>query len=700
MRFAAKSLGVVCALLAVTACLAPAARAGTPIGPSELGYFPTSAPVVDVEIVGTTAYLAAGAEGLLIVDVSDPTLLGDTVNPPLLGSLDFSGDVVDVAISGTLLFLAVSEDGMVVVDVNDPSDPSLRGSFVLPGSVNAVAADGSSIYAFEARMEGEPPVTVHRLHSLFITDPDSVFSQGSLTIDFAVDAARIEVFGNTLYLAAGDLHRIDVGVFPPTSLEVYDSDDSSTLAVGYPTAFLADTSALEVVTVGPNAPMPQCDLSPLGVGDPKDLAMAGALAYVAGSNGGMAIVDTQGCSGSEMADEVGSLPARALDTHSESIAVAAEWVFIGQGADTCTEFIPDPDDPGGPEIEVPNDLCGLRVADGGLGVVLVELDVAQTPGADNCAGAFRAIDVQGSRAYAACDEGPGASTLQVWDVGDPSSPSFLGEESCTAPCDLRDVVVQDALVFSVTGSTAGANREMLVWDVSDATAPTLDAQRSRDIPNSPVALDASLEVNDRYVYVAGDDGLLTVFDALRTDTTLRLSSLPRMLDGRGVAYTRGENEWLASSRDADLVLIDVDSKEGPVLPTLAMPLAGVGGEIATRGTRAYTSDPFTIVDLIAPISPGQISSLPLIAGDELAVEGNRAYLVNTLTGSAEIVGIKLDDESAPELITPPFDANPYGDVDLRGPFVYAAVPAPAASATLALALTTLVALRRLRRPGN
>ncbi|MEM9557890.1 MAG: hypothetical protein AAGC60_26770 [Acidobacteriota bacterium] len=77
----------------------------------------------DVEVVGSLAFLADWGSGLVIVDLTDPSV------PTQLGflALDFPNSV---AVSGDLAVLVSSTNGGVfyVVDIADPSNPSLLGS--------------------------------------------------------------------------------------------------------------------------------------------------------------------------------------------------------------------------------------------------------------------------------------------------------------------------------------------------------------------------------------------------------------------------------------------------------------------------------------------------------------------------------------------------------------------------------------------
>ena len=85
-------------------------------------------------------YLADGAAGLRIVDVSKPD------SPFEVGSWQTPGVAVEVAISGTLAFVAGREEGLHIVDVSNPAQPQLVTTYDTPGLVWGVAVEGAWVY--------------------------------------------------------------------------------------------------------------------------------------------------------------------------------------------------------------------------------------------------------------------------------------------------------------------------------------------------------------------------------------------------------------------------------------------------------------------------------------------------------------------------------------------------------------------------
>jgi hypothetical protein len=88
----------------------------TPQNPTQLASI--SVPDLPYQIVTSVplAFLADPLGGLLIYDISVPG------SPALLSQTSFSG-VYGVAVDGTVALLAARENGLVLVDITDPTHP-------------------------------------------------------------------------------------------------------------------------------------------------------------------------------------------------------------------------------------------------------------------------------------------------------------------------------------------------------------------------------------------------------------------------------------------------------------------------------------------------------------------------------------------------------------------------------------------------
>ncbi len=80
--------------------------------------FNTPGTCTDVIVDGGLAYVADGSEGVIVMDVSDPSSL------TALGSYDTPGNARRLALHGNTLYVADQSGGLVILDVADPTHPT------------------------------------------------------------------------------------------------------------------------------------------------------------------------------------------------------------------------------------------------------------------------------------------------------------------------------------------------------------------------------------------------------------------------------------------------------------------------------------------------------------------------------------------------------------------------------------------------
>ncbi len=142
------------------------------------------------------AFVAAGGQGLKIVDVSDPKA------PALRGALGVEGEARDVALAGSLAYLACGAGGLRVIDVSDPSAPKSIGTWTGAGEANRLAVRGETLY-LAAGTAG--------LFILSIKNPAAPSLTGSLSLEGTAEG--IALSSGFAYIADGasGLRGIDVG---------------------------------------------------------------------------------------------------------------------------------------------------------------------------------------------------------------------------------------------------------------------------------------------------------------------------------------------------------------------------------------------------------------------------------------------------------------------------------------------------------
>ncbi|MDH7512422.1 MAG: hypothetical protein QHH14_05705 [Clostridiales bacterium] len=133
-----------------------------------------------------TAYVAAGKEGLKIIDVSDPK------SPLLKGGMDTNGEARDVALSKSYAFIADGAEGLVIIDISNPADPKTAGKWDSPGeSMGIVVRDEVAYIA-----DGSAGLQV-----VNVKDPAKATSVGACDTDGT--AEDIAISGNHAYIADG-----------------------------------------------------------------------------------------------------------------------------------------------------------------------------------------------------------------------------------------------------------------------------------------------------------------------------------------------------------------------------------------------------------------------------------------------------------------------------------------------------------------
>ncbi len=112
----------------------------TGFSPIPLSFVAISGFANGVAVNGNYAYVAAGAAGLQIVNVTDRT------NPAVVGSVALSGNADGVAAVGNIVFVAAGTGGLYTVDVSNPLAPVIRGALSTSGTALDVTVQGNTAY--------------------------------------------------------------------------------------------------------------------------------------------------------------------------------------------------------------------------------------------------------------------------------------------------------------------------------------------------------------------------------------------------------------------------------------------------------------------------------------------------------------------------------------------------------------------------
>jgi hypothetical protein len=145
----------------------------------------------DVDVVGTTAYIAAREDGFFVLDVADPSQPRLRATRRAANGEELLKAVMKLQVVGNLAYLA-SNNALQIVDVTDPDNPSLRGE--LP------------IRAFQLQVAGNRAYVMgsDTFHIVDVSDPTQPNTIGSRSLSLWYPQTEdLHIVGNLAYLSGG-----------------------------------------------------------------------------------------------------------------------------------------------------------------------------------------------------------------------------------------------------------------------------------------------------------------------------------------------------------------------------------------------------------------------------------------------------------------------------------------------------------------
>ena len=243
--------------------------------PQVVGRVETEGTAQAVAVVNKTAYIAAGAAGLVTVDVSNPAI------PRVVSTLDTPGSAVEIAATEQHVFLADWES-VRVYDITEPHHPRViatqRIKTKKPFSrVLSIAARGhhafigewTGMYTYELRPDRAAPAIVLDRATVDFgkragTERIAVENHGRAPLKITkltTEGSVFSVGAESMVVAPSELRFIDLAYHPgPVSTPVtgaliVDSDDPDDPSVKIPL-----TACAEGLSVGATAPEVELEL--------------------------------------------------------------------------------------------------------------------------------------------------------------------------------------------------------------------------------------------------------------------------------------------------------------------------------------------------------------------------------------------------------------------------------------------------------
>lgn len=234
----------------------------------ELGSLATGGSVLGLDLIGTTAYLAAGESGLVVVDIANPS------SPRVLGQFNSPGMASDVQVVGSTAFVADGDSGLLMLDVTDPSAIRRLSLANTPGSALALEVANSVVYLADKESG---------LQVIDVTDPAA--PRRLAVVDTPDWAVGVALQGNLAYVAD-------------------------------------DTGGLVVVDIqNPASPVVLGGLNTSGLS--RDIAVRGDRVFLASGNAGLQVLDVSVPASPRLLGEI------AIGGGASAVAVWDHWVLVG-----------------------------------------------------------------------------------------------------------------------------------------------------------------------------------------------------------------------------------------------------------------------------------------------------------------------------------------------------------------------------------
>jgi len=421
------------------------------IQPAPVGFLNLPGPGGEPGVVrGNYLYLARGAAGLLIIDVSFPST-------PFLSNILLAGQSVsDVALAGDLLVVRSGGQTVRVYDLGAPTVPLLLGQTTLPGTAGALDADSDLLAVVNEQND--------RVHLFDLSDPQAIGQVGTLALPRR-----------------------------PTSLEL----QGERLAV----ALSEPDFGFELLLVDLHLPAAPVVIGGAGVPGSAALIRLAADRIVVGGSGGASVVSLESGSSPPL---VGGYTG-VFQTAQSFDLVGTRGVFL-EGPLGAVHIL-DLSNPAAPvrigglntstsnsDLSLLGNLLGIAIQLGG--VEFWDITTAAAPILRSRFDTPRAhrVLLSGTRAYVADETG-----LLILDLSTPAAPTLLGSLPTTDPC--LDLVLAGNLLYLAAEASG-----LLVVDVSAPTAPLL--LQTIDTPGLARGVDRS----GALLTVADDEAGLRLFN--------------------------------------------------------------------------------------------------------------------------------------------------------------------------------------------
>lgn len=281
--------------------------------------FETDGQASDIDLKSNYAYIADSENGLVIVDVSDPS------SPVLAGRSDVNGSADNVAVEGDYAYVTDENNGLRIIDVSHPSLPVLVGNYDTGGTARGLAVSQNHAYV----ADGSNGLVV-----INVSDPTSPILAGNFSQP-GFRAFDVAVENDYAYVAS------DSGLF---TFDVNNPESPALTGTNNPGFYVMDFQ-YEAITVSDNRTYSIDSYNRLfidDIGDPsspvtyKNSTECSPAASTPGTNVGVVVLDNYAYAGSEhfgivnVSDPSSPFIAGYYDTEGAacSVAVSGDYAYV------------------------------------------------------------------------------------------------------------------------------------------------------------------------------------------------------------------------------------------------------------------------------------------------------------------------------------------------------------------------------------
>ncbi len=601
---------------------------------NRISAYQTTGPALDVSVANGIAYITNGANGLTLLDISEPQ------QPRWLSSHQKLGRVTHVHAEGTMV-TAVNEDGVVfLIDASNRLEPTVISAYR-----SREAIMDAVLYAdwVIARTESGVKIIDFTTETPQISNEGLDFGQG---VNFGGER-RVYIDNDLAYVADwfSGIHIYDISrpQMPVLLSSFHTPGSPKGMIVRDGVAFVPDDDhGLQIIDVSnPRDPQLISHIQTAGLGyTPK---IVGDLLYLASHRGGFQIIDISDVSQPTLVSEFDT------DGKAWSLEVKGDTLFVADDEPGLLMFdVSDPRQPtpigqfmpGGTaeEVVIRDNIAFVAFFDNGLFI----LDIADPTqpkviSHTQLPGNTRGLDLVGDKLYVAS----WLAGVHILDISDLSHPQVLGQYDTRGAAWGLKAEGEQLFVMDWWGGIS-------VLDISHARKPRHVGgyhERGRV---------SAIAAQENYIFVAQGSNGVQVFDInnpLHPTWTTGVE-----FPGQARDITLRDSHAYVAAGDGGIALLDISNPFN--LHWLGnLPTAGDALAIQQQGQRLFVLEGdkgVQIYDLANAIRPPLIQQIHQPASD-MALDPQHLYLatrtgihVYVLDGSLFRLSVVLDGIGHPQ----------------------------------------------------